>query len=289
MSESTRVSVNGIEMALRRGRQRRARLRAGARLHRLSRRLRRPAPGAGGARSHARARPARARRLRPTPAIATTYNLAQLADDLLGFVDALGLDRFDLLGHSMGGMVAQRFTLANPDRVASLVLMDTASAPLGEGHAARDVREGCRDRARDRHGGAPRDHPQRRRPERAAHRSRIAASNRNGAPIATGRACARGFTSMDVEAFEALGIELGDGGADDAAARRDPLSDDGVGRRRWTRRSSRRRSMMHEAIRGSQLVVIPDGGHSPQLEAPGSVARRDRGTPAAGARNLRTS
>jgi len=25
---------------------------------------------------------------------------------------------------------------------------------------------------------------------------------------------------------------------------------------------------MHAAIRGSELVVIPDGGHSPQLEAP---------------------
>jgi pimeloyl-ACP methyl ester carboxylesterase len=62
---------------------------------------------------------------------AKTYHVAQLAGDLLGFVDALGLERFDLLGHSMGGMVVQRFTLAHPERVASLVLMDTASAPLG--------------------------------------------------------------------------------------------------------------------------------------------------------------
>jgi 2-succinyl-6-hydroxy-2,4-cyclohexadiene-1-carboxylate synthase len=26
--------------------------------------------------------------------------------------------------------------------------------------------------------------------------------------------------------------------------------------------------VMHEAIRGSRLIVIPEGGHSPQLEAP---------------------
>ena len=62
-----------------------------------------------------------------------TYTFDQLALDLRGFADALALPRFDLLGHSMGGMVALRFTLAFPERVASLVLMDTASAPLQGG------------------------------------------------------------------------------------------------------------------------------------------------------------
>lgn len=58
------------------------------------------------------------------------YTLAQLVDDLSGFVDAVGLDRFHLLGHSMGGMVVVRWALAHQDRLRSLVLMDTSAEPL---------------------------------------------------------------------------------------------------------------------------------------------------------------
>ena len=58
------------------------------------------------------------------------YTLDQLTADLLGFLDSVGIERCDLLGHSMGGMVALRFSLAQPERVASLVLMDTAPGPL---------------------------------------------------------------------------------------------------------------------------------------------------------------
>ncbi len=56
---------------------------------------------------------------------ASTYTFDQLVDDALAVVDALDLDRFHLLGHSMGGIVAQQFVLAHPDRVESLILMDT--------------------------------------------------------------------------------------------------------------------------------------------------------------------
>jgi len=55
------------------------------------------------------------------------YSLARLVADLAGLLDAAGADRVDLLGHSLGGMVALRFTLAYPERVASLVLMDSAA------------------------------------------------------------------------------------------------------------------------------------------------------------------
>jgi pimeloyl-ACP methyl ester carboxylesterase len=58
------------------------------------------------------------------------YTLAGLAADLAAAFDALGLARVDLLGHSLGGMVALRFALAHPQRVASLVLMDTSARPL---------------------------------------------------------------------------------------------------------------------------------------------------------------
>ncbi|MET0663303.1 MAG: alpha/beta hydrolase [Ilumatobacteraceae bacterium] len=63
---------------------------------------------------------------------AATYTFERLVGDAVAVADALDLDRFHLLGHSMGGIVAQQFALAHPDRVESLILMDTLaeSAPL---------------------------------------------------------------------------------------------------------------------------------------------------------------
>jgi pimeloyl-ACP methyl ester carboxylesterase len=57
------------------------------------------------------------------------YSLHRLVADTLGVADALGLRRVAVLGHSMGGMVARRLVLAHPDRVESLVLMDTSPGP----------------------------------------------------------------------------------------------------------------------------------------------------------------
>ena len=65
---------------------------------------------------------------------ASSYRFDQLADDLRAFLDALSIERCDLLGHSVGGMVGLRFLLAHPDRVASFIAMDTAPfAPAGYG------------------------------------------------------------------------------------------------------------------------------------------------------------
>jgi pimeloyl-ACP methyl ester carboxylesterase len=58
------------------------------------------------------------------------YTLVRLADDLLGFLDALGVACCDLLGHSLGGMVTLRAALRAPGRVGSLVLMDSAARAL---------------------------------------------------------------------------------------------------------------------------------------------------------------
>jgi len=62
----------------------------------------------------------------------STYTFAQLVEDLRGFLDAAGIESCDLLGHSVGGMVALRFVLEYPERVASLVAMNTTpEAPEG--------------------------------------------------------------------------------------------------------------------------------------------------------------
>ncbi|MCG8588872.1 MAG: alpha/beta fold hydrolase [Proteobacteria bacterium] len=63
---------------------------------------------------------------------AAGYTLDQLARDLAAFMDAVGVERCDLLGHSLGGMVALRFALEAGERLHSLILMDTApAAPAG--------------------------------------------------------------------------------------------------------------------------------------------------------------
>jgi len=63
----------------------------------------------------------------PNTGDASTYTFDQLVADMTVLLDDLELDRFDLLGHSMGGVVAMRYALAHPERVRSLVLMDTAA------------------------------------------------------------------------------------------------------------------------------------------------------------------
>jgi pimeloyl-ACP methyl ester carboxylesterase len=63
---------------------------------------------------------------------AGTVTFAQLVGDLDALLDHLEIKECDLLGHSLGGMIALRFAIARPERVASLVLMCTsARAPDG--------------------------------------------------------------------------------------------------------------------------------------------------------------
>jgi 2-succinyl-6-hydroxy-2,4-cyclohexadiene-1-carboxylate synthase len=72
------------------------------------------------------------------PADPARYALDRLAGDLLGLLDALGLDRVAVLGYSMGGRAALHFALAHPDRVAGLVL--ESASPGIESDAERAER-----------------------------------------------------------------------------------------------------------------------------------------------------
>ncbi|UQA90903.1 alpha/beta fold hydrolase [Streptomyces halobius] len=52
---------------------------------------------------------------------AGAYTTAEGADDVLALADRLGWERFSVIGHSMGGSVAQRLLAAAPHRVRRLV------------------------------------------------------------------------------------------------------------------------------------------------------------------------
>src|ERR1700694_436769 len=56
-------------------------------------------------------------------------NMAGMAAHALAFVDALGLQRLDILGYSLGGMVAQQVALERPSLVHKM--LPVATAPEG--------------------------------------------------------------------------------------------------------------------------------------------------------------
>jgi pimeloyl-ACP methyl ester carboxylesterase len=59
------------------------------------------------------------------PVDPTRYDVERTAGDILALADVVGLERFHLVGHSLGGAVAQEIALCAPDRLLSLTLADT--------------------------------------------------------------------------------------------------------------------------------------------------------------------
>ena len=66
----------------------------------------------------------------------TGYARDRYVEDLAAFADALELSRFVLVGCSMGGWNSLLYTVANPDRVERVVLVDIAPEP-GPEHRAQ--------------------------------------------------------------------------------------------------------------------------------------------------------
>lgn len=50
------------------------------------------------------------------------FSISQFANDTAGLLEALKIDKADVLGWSMGSFIAQQLALTNPDRVGSLIL-----------------------------------------------------------------------------------------------------------------------------------------------------------------------
>ncbi|MEJ1939292.1 alpha/beta hydrolase, partial [Nostoc sp. NIES-2111] len=74
------------------------------------------------------------------------YRIARLARDLAGVFDALGLDRADVLGHSMGSSVIWAYhDLFGPARLGKIVVVDQAPCVIAKPHWTDEQRldAGC--------------------------------------------------------------------------------------------------------------------------------------------------
>lgn len=71
------------------------------------------------------------------------YGIALQSERVLGFLDALGIEKCHLGGNSMGGFIALQFAFDHPDRLHSLTLFNNAGV-LGteESHLQKEVSAG---------------------------------------------------------------------------------------------------------------------------------------------------
>jgi len=58
------------------------------------------------------------------------YNVQTWADQTVGFMDAMGIEKAHLIGNSFGGAIALRIATQHPDRVEKLVLMGSMGVPF---------------------------------------------------------------------------------------------------------------------------------------------------------------
>jgi len=199
------------------------------------------------------------------PGDAAGYTFDQLASDLAAFLTSVDVPRCDLLGHSMGGMVALRLALAEPARVDSLLLMDTSAEPIPRG--ARAMIEASAKIARE-SGMQSLYEVGRAASERQADRpaSFVRSIEAMGAEVFWGRIRAK-MLAMDPVAYATLGPALVDdaGVADRLAEIRCPTTVL-VGAEDVAFRQPSERLALD--IPGARLVVIEAAAHSPQLENP---------------------
>lgn len=63
--------------------------------------------------------------------IRTAFDIGRCGEDVAGVLDALKIDRADVVGISMGGIAAQLLALSRPERIRRMVLVSTTSHASG--------------------------------------------------------------------------------------------------------------------------------------------------------------
>ena len=69
------------------------------------------------------------------------YTLNDMADDGLGLLTALGIERAHVVGSSMGGMIAQTMAIAHPDRVLTLTSIMSSTGEPAYGQSTPAARQ----------------------------------------------------------------------------------------------------------------------------------------------------
>jgi pimeloyl-ACP methyl ester carboxylesterase len=54
-----------------------------------------------------------------------SYSMQQLANDTAGLLDALKIPKADVMGHSLGSIISQAFTISHPEKVSRLILVSS--------------------------------------------------------------------------------------------------------------------------------------------------------------------
>ena len=185
------------------------------------------------------------------------YSMEQLADDLKGLLDALGIRRTHFVGLSIGGAIGQTFALRHPGIFAGLVLADTNSAQSPQTLAQWEERI----RIAESKGLQPLVEPtlerwftepfRKSRPEVVKEIGALIAST----PVAGYVGCGRAIVGMNLTARlkEINAPVLAIAGESDVAL---------PGTR-----------LIHEKIPGSKLVVLREAAHISNLEQPEAFNR----------------
>ncbi len=188
------------------------------------------------------------------------YTMEALAEDVVAVADALGLQRFVLGGHSMGGYVAFRVADRWPERLAGLVVVDSRAE--GDDEAGRQRRQQAIERilGGDRAGFLEEFLPNLLAPVSRKRAPRLLAELRRIAgevPAHVLVGCLAGMRDrpdsrpllpgLRVPALVLVGAE-------------DAITPPGTAR------------AMAEALPRGRLVVVPECGHTPPVERPVAVA-----------------
>jgi len=188
------------------------------------------------------------------PCDRASYTIERMAEDVLALVDAVGFERFHLVGHSMGGMVAQEIAIGAPERLLSLVLEDTGhDFPVARIEAVRQIFE-ARLRLADASGmevvaalPTPPPPPHQTAERTAEARARLASMAVDGFAGAWRALCSWRGTTPRLHAIRTPTLVVY--GELDALV---------VAGSRW----------LGENVAGAVVEAIPEAGHSPQFERP---------------------
>jgi 3-oxoadipate enol-lactonase len=182
------------------------------------------------------------------------YGLEALADDVIDTVEALGIGRYVVVGHSMGGKVAQVLAGRRPHGLAGLVLI--APAPPTPMQVPAEVRAGMLASYQSREGvlqalhilvGSVLDDTQ---------REQVIQDTLHGHAEAKRSWPEQGMIADVSAALTGLDLPV-----EIILAERDPIE-----------REAALRPIFAECLPQATLTIIPDVGHLVPLEAPHAVA-----------------